>query len=202
VSIVGQHVHFPKGITVESLRISGDTYSDYLISGTAVARGVSAPDLVELRNGIFLYAFDGGATVEQAFFTVHLLHDIKPGSTPTFHVHWTHNNGTPSGDVKWQIDYTYAQGYEAGTFGAPVTVSTIQTAGAQYSHHITSDDDMAVSLTGMEPDMLILCRIYRDPTDAADTFADDAFLIQVDMHYQISQIGTPERNRPFGRYTS
>lgn len=172
-------------------------YDDYLISGTAVALGSSAPGLTELRNGLFLYAFDGGVTTEQAFFTAHLLHDIRAGSTPTFHVHWTHNTASPSGAVKWQIQYSFARGYGIDTFGAPTTVTSTQSAGAQYIHHITSDDDMPITLTNMEPDMLLIGRIFRDPTDSADTFANDAFLIQVDLHYEKGQIGTTERNRPF-----
>ena len=172
-------------------------YSDYLVGGTAVAtRGAAAPDFANLRDGLYLYAFDGAAAAEEVFFTVHILHDIKQGTTPTFHVHWTHNNASPSGDVKWQLEYTMAKGYETQAFGASTTLTSTQTASSQYYHHITPDD-MSLDTTNMEPDSLILCRLYRDPTDAADTFADDAFLIQVDMHYERDKNGTKERNRPF-----
>ena len=199
MSIIAQHTHFPKGLSADSIK-TGPLYSDYLVPGTSISRGASAPDLAELRDGLFLPAFDGAATPEQAFFTLHLLHDIRPESTPTFHIHWTHNNGTPSGDVKWSVDYTFARGYGVDAFGATSTLTTTQTAGAQYTHHITPDDDMPVTLTNLEPDMLLICRIYRDPTDAADTFADDAFLIQIDMHYEMWQIASKERNRPFNGY--
>lgn len=172
-------------------------YNDYLTSGTAIRVGPNAPDLAEYRDGIFLYGFAGtGAIVEEGMFTLHFLHDIHPDHTPTFHIHWTHNNASPSGDVKWQLDYTYSHGYSAGTYGAPTTLSVTQTAGAQYTHHITDDDAMPVSVD-FEPDGMLLCRIYRDPADVADTFADDAFLIGVDMHYRVGQIATYERNRPF-----
>lgn len=173
-------------------------FSDYLVPGLTVAKGADAPDLAELRDGIFLNAFAGtAATVEQAFFSVHILHDIKFNTTPTFHIHWTHNQGAPSGDVKWQIDCTISKGYSAGTYGSAVTTTTTQTAAAQYTHHITDDDDMPISITDVEPDSVILARIYRDPADAADTFSADAFLVNVDLHYVKSQIGTIERNRPF-----
>jgi hypothetical protein len=174
-------------------------FSDYLVSGTAVRLGATPPDMAELRDSLYLPAFDGATLTEEVYFTVHVLHDIRPGSTPTFHVHWTHNNASPTGDVKWQIDYSLSKGYSAGTFPAPTTVTTTQTAGAQYTHHITDDDDMP--LTGdFEPDAAIICRLYRDSTDSADTFADDAFLVQVDMHYEIAAFGTQDRNRPFDHY--
>lgn len=181
--------------------IDDSVYQDYLISGTAVGIGVNAPDLANLRDGLYLYAFAGtGATVEQAFFTVHLLHDIKPGSKPTFHIHWTHNVASPTGNVKWNIEYSYARGYGVDAYPATTTISTVQAAGAQYTHHITPDDDMELTLTNMEPDMVLIGRIYRDPTDGSDTFGNDAFLIQIDLHYEVGQIGTYQRNRPFNGF--
>lgn len=174
-------------------------YDDYLINGTAVALGTNAPDLAEVRNGLFLYAFAGtGAVVEQAFFTLHILHGIQQDTTPTFHVHWTHNQASPSGDVKWNIDYSLAKGYSQSTYAAPTTLSSAQTAAAQYTHHITDDDDMPLaSIAEVEPDSVLIGRIYRNPADEADTFEADAFLIQVDMHYLRNRLGTPERNTPF-----
>jgi hypothetical protein len=163
-----------------------------------LGKGASAPDLAELRDGIFLNAFDGaGVTTEQGFSEIHILHGMKPNTTPTMHIHWTHNNATPTGNVKWFIDYTVAKGYGEGTFAAPTTISTVQAAGVQYTHHITDDDDMPISATNIEPDSVLLIRIYRDPTDSEDTFGDDAFLIHADMHYERDRIGSPQRNRPF-----
>ena len=171
-------------------------WNDYLIPGTSTRSGSSAPDLAEFRDDMYLLGFNGGATLEQVFFTVHILHDIHPSFQPTFHVHWTHNNASPTGDVKWNLDYTYAHGYEAGVYAAPTTVSVVQTAGVQYAHHITNDDEM-IFTDAFEPDGQILCRLYRDPTDTEDTFGTDAFLIGIDLHYRMGQMGTYERNRPF-----
>lgn len=172
-------------------------YDDYLVGGTQVqVRGAAAPGFAEFKDGMYLYAFDGATTAEEVFFTIHMLHDISPKEAPTFHVHWSHNNASPSGNVKWNLEYMYAHGYEAGVFPTPVALSTVQAAGAQYAHHITPDDDMPFNAT-YEPDGQILVRLYRDPTDVEDTFASDAFLIGIDMHYRKGQVGTYERNRPF-----
>lgn len=196
---------FPRGLWAKQVNITGPLYTDYLTSGTSLKTGAVAPDFAEFRNGLFLYAFGGtGALVEEAHFNVHILHDIKPGSNPTVHIHWAHNVASGSytpdtNDVKWQLDYSYSHGYGAGTYPAPTTLTTTQTAGAQYEHHITDDDDMIIT-DSLEPDGVLLCRVYRDPADAADTFEFDASIIQVDIHYQIGQIGTPERNRPFGLF--
>lgn len=177
-------------------------FDDYLFSGMAVLKGASAPDLETFRDGIAMNAFAGtGGVTEQAFFSVHILHGITAGTTPTFHVHWTHNEAVPSGAVKWQIEYTIARGYGAGLFGSSVTLSSTQTAPAQYVMELTDDDDMPISdISQIEPDAVLVCRIFRDPNDAADTFTGDAFLVNVDLHYEVDKAGTPERNRPFADF--
>lgn len=196
---------FPKGIETSQIRFTGPIWQDYVVPGLSLRTGTAPPTLAEFRDGLFQYQFAGaGATVEQAFFTLHILHDIHPDYQPTFHVHWSHNiaSGSYTADTQsavWQIDYTVAKGYKEGTFAAPTTLTSTQLAGAQYVHHITPDDDMTITET-LEPDMLILGRVYRDPAHASDDFAQEAFLLQVDMHYRIGQIGTPTRNRPFSRF--
>lgn len=196
-----------KSITVEDLRggpvefNTTDTYSDYLVSGLTILTDVNAPDIEILRDSVRLYAFAGtGPNTEQGFFTLHILHDIKAGTTPTLHIHWTHKIAAPSGNVKWQLEITAARGYGAGTFPATTVISSTQAAGAQYTHMITPDTDMplpAALAAVLEPDMVLICRVFRNPADAADTFANDAFLLQIDMHYVQGQEGTTERNRPF-----
>ena len=177
-----------------------DVYDDYLVSGLNLVTpgGSSSPTLLNFRNNIWLYAFEDTPSVQEGFFDIHIKHDIKANTDITFHIHWTHNIASPSGNIKWNIEYTFAKGYEAGTFFDPVTVSTIQTAGAQYAHHITDDDDMVITAPhDIEPDTILIARIYRDSTDGSDTFASDAFLLHVDMHYVKARTGTKERNRPF-----
>lgn len=173
-------------------------FNDYLFHGVNLAKGASAPDLATLRTGIMLNAFAGtGAIVEQGFFEIHVQHDFKQGTTPSFHVHWTHNQAVPSGDVKWQIDYSVARGYSKDTIPAVTSLSSTQTARDQYGHQITDDDDMLISVGTLEPDAVILGRIYRNPADPADTFEADASLLFIDVHYEVGQLYSTERNRPF-----
>lgn len=182
-----------------------EVFRDYLIPGLSARTGASAPDLVSFRDGLYLLAFDGNATLEQAFFSLHILHDIKideddPEATPTFHVHWTHNTLSPSGNVKWQVELTLARGYGKDAYPASQTISSVQAAPAQYVHQITPDDDMPLPssfLVNLEPDSQLIGRIFRDPSDVEDTFANDAMLIGIDLHYKANKLGTFERNRPF-----
>lgn len=178
-------------------KLANVVYDDFTVGGMALGKGSSPPGLEVFQDGLEAYAFTGtGAVTEEAFFTVHLLHGLKQGTNMTFHVHWSHKVASPSGNVKWQVEYSMARGYGVGTFPSSTTVSSTQAAPAQYVHQISPDDDMTVTTSvEMEPDSLILGRVFRDPTDGADTFEDDAFLFQVDMHYQRGWVGTAERNR-------
>lgn len=178
-----------------------DVYDDYLVSGLNLVSvgGNSAPTFREFTNRIYLYSFDNGAQIQEGHFTYHIQHDIKPNTDATIHIHWAHNNANPSGNIKWNVEYSVAKGYEFGDFSTTNVGSTIQAAGAQYAHHITNDDDIIISGENgeLEPDTIIVGRIWRDATDEGDTFEDDAFLLHLDLHYVKSRTGTTERNRPF-----
>jgi len=178
-----------------------DVYDDYQVSINAIgaAGGNTAPTLELFRDNIYFYEFPSTPQITEGFFMIHLMHDLKPDTDMSFHLHWAHNNGAPTGDIKWNIEYSYARGYEQDTFGASTNLSTIQTVGAQYSHHITNDDDMVISAGthNLEPDGLLIGRVYRDSTDVVDDTNVDAFLLQVDIHYVKSRTGTTERNAPF-----
>lgn len=183
-------------------------FDDYVQSGLAVTLGASAPTLTAFRNNVSLYAFAGSGPAEQVFFTVHILHGIKRGTPITLHVHFSHSTASPaSGAVKWNVDWTLARGYQAGTFNTGTTTSSgtmsvVTTVNTEpYVHHITDDDSMTIpAQTELEPDSVLLCRLYRDAGDAQDTFAGNAFLINIDSHYQKDKVGTVERNRPFDSF--
>lgn len=182
-------------------------FSEYLVPGLNLRPGATPPTFKAFRNGIYAYAFAGagGGVPEEAHFAIHLLHDLLAGSTPTLHCHWGHIVADPpyvpgTQAVRWQVELSLARGYGAGTYPTTETVATVQTAGGQYVHHLTDDDEMPLPaglLAVMEPDAILLGRVFRDHADAADTFANDAYLLHMDMHYQIGQNGTVERGRPY-----
>ena len=185
-------------------------FNEYLTAGVAIEEGAApnSPGLDTFVSTIQAHTYTGtGVNVKEGFFQIHIQHDYKKDTDVTMHVHWGHKIAVPSGDVKWQIEYSVARGYEAGTFGVTTgspagtsgVLTTVQTAGAQFAHHITNDDDMTIPAdVEIEPDSLIIGRIFRDPADAEDTFENDAFLLHIDIHYQVGRLGgTSERNRPW-----
>lgn len=179
-------------------------YGDYLVGSFSLGSGGAAPTVKVFVGGIKLPAFAGVGPIEEGFFEIHINHDIKAGTVPTFHVHWSHLQVAPVGDVKWNLEITAAKGYGAGGFTATSTLSVVQAAAARVAgsppHQITPDTSMvfpAPFAALLEPDMKVIGRLYRDPGDAADTFGFDAFFLGIDMHYEVGQVGSTERNRPF-----
>ena len=176
-----------------------DVFSDYLTGGFQLGKGGAAPTLTTFRDSIKLPAFGGTGSADEGFFEFHILHDLKVGTTPTLHVHFGNNAATPSGDVKWNLAVSAARGY-GGIFPAEALLSVVHTVTTQYAHEITDDDAMALPaalVAILEPDTKVIGRIWRDPSDGADTSTQDAFFMGIDMHYVRGQTGTTERNRPF-----
>ncbi len=178
--------------------IKGSGWEDILFPGLSLGRpAAGSPTLTNFRNGLELFAFGGASGVDEAFFTIHIPHDYLPGSKVYPHVHWAHIIGSPSGDVKWQIEYSPSEGHSVNTFPASTTVAMIQTAGAQYEHHIIEFTDGQAFTTNLEPDSVIIGRIFRDADDGEDTFANDAYLLHIDLHYQVDMRKTNEKVSPF-----
>lgn len=183
--------------------VANPGYEDYLISSTSVGTNASLnpPSIAQVGSSAFYlpqYQKD-----DQGWFTLHLLHDFKADSIPTFHVHWTHDQATPTGNLVWKIDYTVARAYNAAAFdvASPTTLSTTVDASTvpQYYHHVAGElpepSDFKLSANDdLQVDALILGRIYRGNAGDGDTFNDDPFLLQIDMHYEKGQLGTTNRN--------
>lgn len=193
------YAHLSNGINVNE----GRGFNDLLFSGESLARpAAGSPTLTTFRGNVMLYAFDGSSGVDAAFFTAHVLHDYIPGTKIFPHIHWSHIIGSPSGDVVWQVEYTVAKGHTIQAFPATTTIELQQTAGAQFVHHLieTSDADAIVS-TDLEPDSVITGRIFRDAGHSNDTFANDAYLLHIDFHYESDTIMTNEKVRPAKGWT-
>ena len=112
------------------------------------------------------------------------------------HIHWTVDSDLV-GTVRWGFEYTVAKGHQQMAFGETVTVYVEQTTdGTPFKHYVAEVADVdAIPALNIEPDTIILCRVFRDAAHPNDTFDDQVFGICLDMHYQVAQAATP-RKRP------
>ena len=168
-------------------------YRDINFAGTTLATGPTPPDIEEFYGGGGIYgrAFAGTlTTVEQLFGIEEIQHDYKEGTDLEFHVHWTPTT-TASGNVKWQIAYNWLEYNAVG--GAPTVISVIQAAsGVAWSHQ--KSNFINISGVGHQIQGQFHFRLFRDPTDSQDTYAADAALLSVGIHYQVDGVGSRQTN--------
>lgn len=170
-------------------------WNDLMVYPDATTKGGSNPPewgTTFMRNGggtstgVYLWMFAPNQE-EELHFTVQIPHDYKEGSDLYPHVHWTTVAGTPSGtDVVWGLEYTITA--IGGTFPYTVTVMTntltpeCGPASGSGQHLISGFS--SVSGTGLGVSTIMVCRLFRAATNAADTFANAVGLLGFDLHYE------------------
>lgn len=180
--------------------VHNEGWRDLVGSPTINTPGAADPNWATYRGNIKQYQFSNVNTNE-LWFTYHVDHDYKPGSDMYLHVHWSQIVADASKAVKWSFDVSYAKGHDQAAFSAPIATSVTQsTSAVQYQHMIAEVQLSAASPSAsqldsdnLEPDGLLLVRIYRDPSDVADTAAQAPFVHTVDLHYQTDRRSTPNK---------
>ena len=140
----------------------------------------AAPGAVTVvSGGMKSFGFDGGASTEELFYHCDVQHDYIAGGNMVFHIHWMPATAT-GGNVKWQIEYQWVEG--GATWPAPTTLTGTDAAGA--TAWADKRTDITIPGAGRTYNSRLMVRLFRVPTDAADTYAGDAVLSSVGMHYQ------------------
>jgi hypothetical protein len=162
-----------------------------------VVTGSSDPDWNVFIGGIYAYSFPASGASREVWIAFHVPHTYAAGTVMYPHVHWS-TPGTNTGVVRWGFEYTIAKGYSQQVFPTSTTVYLEQAAsGTPRRHMIVESPSISIPATNLEPDSMILARIFRDSSHANDTCTDAAFGLQCDLHYQVAQFSTIGRNYPF-----
>lgn len=192
VNITGGNID-PQNI---DLKVDNDEYGWANITSpiNVFGNGNNSPTWGQFREGIFAYQFDYDKSSE--IWSQHRInHDYAIGSPIFLHIHWSPNTNV-TGIVRWVFEYTIAKGHgqETGSvFGQTqtVTVDTNITEPSQYKHFITEIPDPGISSSLLEPDSIILCRIYRD--GPGGTFSGTVSGFVTGLHYQVARHSTKNR---------
>lgn len=155
--------------------------------------GANDPTIATITGltGMQLYTFPGTGSMKQCWSQIHIPHNYAPGTGIYFHMHVLTDAAVLTGNYKINFDYSYAS--SNGVFSPVQTVSIVDNFQNTLQHKIT--EIAAPVLAGqLEVDGVVMCRAYRDPADALDTFQGDLHLIYIDCHMQISKFSTKNRN--------
>lgn len=139
-----------------------------------------------------IWYFLNAKALETLTFQVQLPHSYKEGTNIYPHIHWT-PRVSGSGNVEWNLDYTWVN-YDATTpLAFPATTTSTVVATGPFTlrtHLITSLASGGLDGTGKKVSSILICRIWRNSGNTADTYADDAGLLSLDFHYQIDTVGS------------
>jgi hypothetical protein len=180
---------------------SATVFDDLMIPGHGVRTGASAPDWGNTPNfagnaNFYFYAFDGTNTLEQVYFTVQFPHTYKVGSKVFAHVHFvplsTNTGDTNSRTVRFILEYSWAS--INGTFGAGGTIELTKSFVPNTSlwKHLIADNANGIEGTDKDISSMMICRLYRDPTNPGDTYPQDVAFLQFDIHHEIDQMGSSQ----------
>jgi hypothetical protein len=122
-------------------------------------------------------------------------HDYALGTSVYYHIHWVPVDDT-IGVVRWAIELAWAKSHQRSTFDFNNTLTLYvekETSGEAF-RHMTSESMVSSLTADLEPDCIIMMRIYRDTDHVNDTYEGNVFALQADMHYQAHLIGSPDLN--------
>lgn len=149
-------------------------------------------------SGIYAYSF-AAASMNEVWITFHVDHDYANGTAIYPHVHFSPTT-TSTGTVVWGFEYSIALGHDQEAFPATSTIYKHYNIASnkQYQHLIAevSDDDAPLK-ANLEPDSLILMRVFRDGGAAADDFPDAVTAFTVDIHYKATRFATKNKAPDF-----
>jgi hypothetical protein len=128
----------------------------------------------------------------------HINHDYKLGSKIYPHIHWCPMSYS-TGNVKWTIEYVVAKGHNQNEslIGVTTSFSLIAAGKGLIGEHMVTECSEEQAFVVDEPDTLVRLRVYRDSTNAQDTFYGSVMGLMVDFHFQSDRETTPQKSPDF-----
>ena len=172
------------------ITLTDTVWEDLRVPMTAVkAAGVRDPGFIKFKDdgaastGVFAHHFDKSAE-EELFFSAQMSHMWKEGTDLKPHVHWAPSD-SGAGNVGWGLACTWDN--ISGTYGnTTITTVTAAAGGVADKHILSSFPD--ISGSGKTFSSMLVCRVFRSAAVGADTYDDDAALLELDFHYEIDKI--------------
>ncbi|MFZ4707963.1 MAG: hypothetical protein ACOYMF_18320 [Bacteroidales bacterium] len=178
--------------TTGTIKLNGKAtvFDDLTVSGMQTKKtGSNQPDFKQVAGGIYIDTFPPNSFAE-VFFSVQLPHSYKEGSDVSAHVHWMPMSSVMSSqDVIWKLEYEWRNINDIFS-GASTTVltATAPSGTPGYKHLLSEFPD--ISGTGKTISSIIICRLYRDATNALDTYTADAGFLAIDFHIEKDTLGS------------
>ena len=178
-----------------SLHGLATVWDDVRVPVTATKPGVgvaNVPDFATFIGGVKTYLFDA-STMEELYFTVQLPHKYKEGSKIYPHIHWAPmQNAGAATVVRWGLEYTWLNNGDTGSTTTTNYTTAIMPSEnpVAYKHYIS--EFSSIGGTGKKISSMLICRVFRDAANAADTLVGDAAMFEIDFHIECDSLGSSE----------
>lgn len=172
---------------IKDVRTNG-TYNDINVSLVPREAGSATPATIAFNGDSRLkcLAFSGtNATPDEIPSSMEVLHDYKEGTDISFHIHWYPTNAL-AGNVKWQLRYAW---FNRGTV-VPAATTVFVTEAASGVAWQEKTSVITISGVGMTMGSRLVFSLFRDATDATDTYAYNAAVSDMGVHYQRDSFGS------------
>ncbi len=172
----------------EKIKLSDNAiaWEDLRIGGSLRAGVNPAPTFAQVAGlgNLYLYKF-GASTLDNLYCTIQLPHNWKEGTDIIPHIHWITEDSN-AGNIVWRLEYSWAN-YNS-TYSTSTIVETTVSNSTGLKHNMATFP--TISGTGKTISSIILIRLSRNGTAAADTYASSVCLMDFDIHYQIDSLGS------------
>ena len=170
---------------------SATVFDDVYPSSVTIGSGGSAPSFTAYNGNLRAYEFLGsGATTKELNMGFQIPHSYKEGSTIVPHIHlYIPDDGT-GGVIKFYCEYTWTNVNQTGTTATTTTSGTITRVANEGINNNAILSFGEIVGTGKTMSSVFMCRIYRNPADAADTFGVSCWLKSADIHIEMDTLGS------------
>lgn len=170
-------------------------YNDMVVTPVSTYNkdGASGPQFATFKGSLQALTFVHSSE-QQVFFSIQMPHNWKEGSAIYPHIHWSPQSST-SGAVRWGFEYTWVN-YDAATpIAFPANTTAYATSESVVSgdvdkHLITMFSSITPASNQNKISSILMCRLFRNSSNGADTYNGSAALLSFDIHYQIDAIGS------------
>lgn len=156
-------------------------------------------------GGVYAYSFPSDGEVLSVAANLQLPHNRMDSSLLYPHLHWAKGD-SQTGIVVWKMEYQVLKLFSTASATTTVETTTFGTSLDSNYDLVLADPGVAVPREhvlsqfapldiGVDLSTVILARIYRDISDARDTYPGTAHLLAWDAHYIIDQLGSCEQFR-------
>ena len=167
-------------------------WEDVAPSSVSVGVGAAGPSFTAYAGNMRAPEFPGVTVTKEIFFHFQMPHSRRVGSDIIPHLHLHIPDDNAGGGIKFYLEYHWN---DIDDTGAVVTTTVSGVIARSANQGINKNAKLSfgtISGAGRGISSILSCRVYRNPSDAADTFSGSVWLKSADVHVEIDSIGSRE----------